>query len=56
MYLVRYYSYQFTGTYWNLEKFADKEQALSYAKIVDGSVFIKVYKNKLENPSLVKIN
>jgi hypothetical protein len=56
MYFVRYFSRQFNGTFWNLEKFNERGQALSYAEIVKGSAFIKCDQDRHVPPRLVKIN
>lgn len=56
MYFVRYFRRQLTGLFWNLEAFENSEQALKYADIVGGSVFIKIDKDRFKPPRLVKIN
>lgn len=54
-YIVRYFSHQWTGTFWVMERFKTRAQAFSYAKIVCGSVFIKIT-TKNSNSKLLKIN
>lgn len=55
LFYVRYFSFLPWGTYWNMEIFKNEIQAKNYAKIVNGSVFIKLKINKTSNEFFKKI-